>query len=85
MGEKSAIEKLRILLPHWIEHNNSHLAEFVRWRQSVAGEVPRAAAHLAEAGGALEKAGRSLEEALKELGGPLESHHHHHGHHHHDE
>jgi hypothetical protein len=25
------IEKLRVILPHWIEHNSSHEAEFVKW------------------------------------------------------
>ncbi len=83
MSEKSDIEKLRILLPHWIEHNNSHLAEFVKWQQAVTGEATDAAVErLAEAVEALGKAGQALDAALVELGGALagESHHHHHHH-----
>jgi hypothetical protein len=85
MSEKSDVEKLRILLPHWIEHNNSHVAEFVKWQQAVTGEVGDAAVErLAEAVEALEQAGRALDAALAELGGSLdgESHHHHHHHEH---
>jgi hypothetical protein len=86
MSEKSDVEKLRILLPHWIEHNNSHVAEFVKWQQAVTGEVSDAAVErLAEAVEALEQGGRALDAAMAELGGSLEgeSHHHHH-HHEHD-
>ena len=83
MSEKSEIEKLRILLPHWIEHNNSHVAEFVKWQQVVAGVAGDAAVQrLAEAVAALGQAGQALDEALVELGGPLEGEGHHHHHHH---
>lgn len=79
MSEKSDIEKLRILLPHWIEHNNSHVAEFVKWQQAVAGATGDAAVQrLAEAVEALGKAGQALDAALVELGGPLEGEGHHH-------
>jgi hypothetical protein len=26
-------EKLRVLLPHWIEHNAEHAAEFRQWAE----------------------------------------------------
>lgn len=80
MSDKTGIEKLRILLPHWIEHNNSHIAEFSKWRQVVAEEKddPAVDKRLAEAVAAMEKAGVALDEALKELGGAGEGHHHHH-------
>ena len=26
------LEKLRILLQHWIEHNGGHVAEFAKWQ-----------------------------------------------------
>ena len=82
MSERSDVEKLRILLPHWIEHNNSHVAEFVKWQQAVTGKVGGAAVErIAEAVEALEKAGQALGAALAEMGGPLEGesqHHHHH-------
>ncbi|NIV39428.1 MAG: hypothetical protein GWN58_61465, partial [Anaerolineae bacterium] len=28
-------EKARALLPHWIEHNTEHAAEFHRWAEKV--------------------------------------------------
>lgn len=84
MSEKTGVEKLRILLPHWIDHNNSHIAEFTKWRQVVAEETGgQAVERLDEAVAAMEKAGRALNEALAELGGELGGHHHHH-HHEHD-
>jgi alcohol dehydrogenase YqhD (iron-dependent ADH family) len=36
-SEADDLTKLRILLPHWIEHNEEHAASFERW-------VPRARA-----------------------------------------
>lgn len=61
-------EKVRVLLPHWIEHNAEHAAEFRRWaekvrvagREEVAEEI-------------------ALASALETLGGPAKhaSHHEH--------
>ena len=62
------IEKLNILLPHWIEHNAEHAAEFRTWaeRAGPAGvQIQAAADHL-------EAANEALQEALERLGGPLE-------------
>ena len=39
MSEKTGIEKLRILLPHWIDHNNSHIEEFSKWKDVAADEA----------------------------------------------
>jgi len=68
-------EKLRILLPHWIEHNGEHAGEFRQWaeRAGPAQDAILAAADL------VEEANARLEEALEALGGPLE-HQHDHGH-----
>jgi len=41
MTGKSEVDKLRILLPHWIEHDMEHAAEFRRWAE-VAGEAGEA-------------------------------------------
>ena len=62
------LEKLCVLLPHWIEHNAEHAGEFRRWaeRGREAGEQIREAAQ------SLELANQALEEALEKLGGPLE-------------
>jgi hypothetical protein len=77
----SEIDKLRVLLPHWIAHNGEHAAEFREWagRAGTAEEPILAAAKL------VEEANARLEQALEQLGGPLEhehSHPHPHGHHH---
>jgi hypothetical protein len=67
------LEKLRVLLPHWIEHNGEHAEEFREWaeRAGPAKEVLLDAAQL------VEDANIRLQEALGQLGGPLEHHHHH--------
>jgi hypothetical protein len=61
------IDKLRVLLPHWIEHNDEHSAEFREWALR-AGEAQQ---DLLEAAQLLEDATASLESAMKKLGGPL--------------
>ena len=65
------IEKLRVLLLHWIEHNGEHAYEFRRYapRAGVAG------GKLLEAARLLAEANTRLSAALDELGGPLEHHH----------
>ena len=64
-------DKLRVLLPHWIEHNGEHAGEFRAWaeRAGPAGDALLDAARL------LVEANVRLEEALRQLGGPLEHHH----------
>ena len=83
MGPKTTIEKLRFLLPHWIEHNHNHEAEFSKWAaaartegsESLAALLNMAAANMAATGELLKKAGT-------EVGGPGEDHHHPHHHEH---
>jgi len=62
------LEKLRVLLPHWIEHNVEHAGEFRTWaeRGGKAGE------QILEAAQYLELANQALGKALETLGGPLE-------------
>jgi hypothetical protein len=66
------LEKLRVLIPHWIEHNEEHAAEFKRWAES-AGE---AAPQIIASADAMMQANASLKVALDKLGGPLEHHSH---------
>ncbi len=86
MTEKklSDIEKLQVLLPHWLAHNKSHGAEFCQWADNIsaAGDT-KTAALIKQAAEYLEKADKALSQALESLGGPLQGHAHHH-HHHHD-
>jgi len=78
------VKKLRVLLPHWIEHNGEHASGFRDWagRAGPAGDALLAAAEL------LDQANGPLAEALELLGGPLKlahgEHKHHGAHHHHD-
>jgi hypothetical protein len=70
-------EKLRVLIPHWIEHNEEHAAEFERW----AGAVESVSSEIRAAAEAIKNANSALMVALEQLGGPLEhggSHTHHH-------
>ncbi len=82
MSEQNTTKKLRVLLPHWIEHNNNHIAEFRKWEGEARTESGQEVALLLEkAIGDMEKTGKSLSEALEKVGGPLEGeggHHHHH-------
>ncbi len=82
MTEQDTIKKLRVLLPHWIEHNNNHIAEFRKWEGEARKESGEEVSLLLDkAISDMEKAGKSLSEALEKVGGPLGSggdHHHHH-------
>jgi len=70
-------DKLRVLLPHWIEHNQEHAKEFRRWTD-VAGE---GAEDIIEAASAMVHVNEALENALEKLGGALPHDHlHHHEH-----
>ncbi len=81
------LDKLRVMLPHWIEHNLGHGAEFSQWADKLTADTPEVAELLRRAVNSLQDAQSALEDALGKAGGPLEgkSHHGHggHGHHHH--
>jgi hypothetical protein len=65
-------DKLRVLLPHWIEHNAEHAAEFRNWaekarttgREDVAEEIDLAAKELGWVN-------EALSAALDRLDGPV--------------
>ncbi len=69
----SETDKLRVLLPHWIEHNGEHADEFRQW----AGRAGAAEEMILEAADLVEMANARLEDALEQLGGPLDHHHDH--------
>jgi hypothetical protein len=66
-------DKLRVLLQHWIEHNEEHALEFLRWseRAGPAEAAVRAAAEKMKA------VNSDLSAALDLLGGPTEHPHSH--------
>ncbi len=77
-------DKLRVLIPHWIEHNKEHVKEFRDWT-THAGD---ASADILSAIEIMYQTNTALESALKKLGGPLSYQHFHgesHDHHHHGE
>jgi len=76
MAAMTARDKLRALLPHWIEHNADHAAEFRRWAEQ-AGE---AEADIQVAAAQMEAANEALLAALAKLGGSMENHDHPHEH-----
>jgi len=65
------MDKLRVLIPHWIEHNVEHADEFRGWAER-AGD---AAADILDAAEIMTKVNNILEAALQKLGGPLSYHH----------
>ena len=79
-------EKLRILLPHWINHNGEHAQEYKDWAERAEGLGSKGAGLKINA--AIEEmsvVNDHLTQALELLGGHLEHHHkdHDHSHHHH--
>ena len=79
MTEQDTLKKLQVLLPHWIEHNNNHIAELRKWEDEANKESGQEVAKLLDkAIKDMEETGKSLSKALKKIGGPLEGEHHHH-------
>lgn len=75
------VEKLRVLLPHWIEHNTGHEEECLKWAEIARKEGQASVAeHIAAAVKLMQEANGLLKKALHETGGPSEEHHHHHHH-----
>ena len=66
-------DKLRVLLQHWIEHNDEHAREFLRWSDK-AGPAAAAVRGAAEK---MKAVNMELSSALDLLGGPAEHPHSH--------
>jgi hypothetical protein len=71
MATGSDEDKLRVLLPHWIEHNAEHAAEFRNWaeRARAAGQE-EAAEEIDTAAKELGWVNEALSAALEKLGAP---------------
>jgi hypothetical protein len=67
------VEKLRVLIPHWIEHNQEHAAEFRRWAEQAGTAAPE----ILTAADEMIQVNTSLTAALEKLGGALAYHHPH--------
>lgn len=72
-------DKLRVLLPHWIEHNREHGLEFKKWVTALETDgEPDLALLINQAAALFDKATELLDQALSLAGGPEGEHHHHH-------
>ena len=60
-------DKLRVLIPHWIEHNKEHADEFRSW----AAHAGDASADILAAAETMAHINESLVSALEKLGGGL--------------
>jgi hypothetical protein len=73
MSTDRELEKLRVLLTHWVRHNEEHAREFEEWveraRQRGATEV---LPHLQGAVESMQKVNDHLLAALQRLGGSME-------------
>ena len=73
MTDSKDIQKLRALLPHWIQHNDEHGDEFRAWARKSKG----VAVYLDAAAQHCDETSFMLKTALGHLGGPPEDEHHH--------
>ncbi|MDO9041881.1 MAG: hypothetical protein Q7U64_06005 [Desulfocapsaceae bacterium] len=76
------MEKLRVLLPHWIGHNRGHVEECGKWSVLArqAGEE-MVADHIDAAIAAMNQASDLLDKAFQAAGGEMPDHGHPHHHH----
>lgn len=78
------LEKLQVLLPHWIEHNQGHAAECKKWAELAGqeGGAKEVESNLLAAFAATEEVNKHLEKALIAAGGAAADGAHGHGHQH---
>jgi hypothetical protein len=60
-------QKLRVLIPHWVKHNQEHAQEFLRFIDTTGS----AAVDLREAAEYMDLVNQALTAALEKLGGAL--------------
>lgn len=65
-------EKLRVLLSHWIDHNEEHAGEFRQWAEKAGAAAPDVLA----AAERMAPVNEALAAALAKLGGPSSHHDH---------
>jgi hypothetical protein len=78
----SDLEKLQVLLTHWLQHNESHGSEYLKWAEVARQDGLETAADLIEEAVAfLKKSDESLKKAQESVGSPAHGHQGHHHHH----
>jgi len=66
------MQKLSIVIEHWIEHNEAHTGEYQKWAQTAGEmELKLVKEEIEEAMGKLLQSNGHLEKALKALKSPL--------------
>ncbi len=66
--ELSFEEKLETLFAHWIDHNNSHMDNFISWAQKAKdASLDEVAKNLEQAGSLSREITQKLEDALEAL------------------
>ncbi len=75
MTGKTPLEKLAVLVPHWIEHTRVHIEELSEWQAAAKSADPEATRHFAAAIDALRAAAEALDEVATRL--PRHEHHEH--------
>jgi hypothetical protein len=74
-GLMREMEKLQVLIGHWMEHNAAHAEEFLRWAERARHEgCAAAASEIAEAAGRVREATQALGRAQAQLGSGGGSH-----------
>jgi predicted RNA-binding protein len=88
--QKTVLERMKILLPHWLDHNRAHAAEFADWAcqvqgdDKVKGKLLDAAKLLNSATDVIYEVGVELDvDGLKDGSGGHHTHCHDHEHSHH--
>lgn len=74
MTNKTELEKLSMLLPHWIEHNHNHSSEYRKWAdfarkdglEETACFIEKAIIYMGEANNGLALALRKINSDLPE-------------------
>lgn len=73
MNTMRDLEKLKVLLAHWVEHNREHAEEFRQWAQRAEQlGVKEVASNLGAAVEEMQSVNKRLVAALDQLGGPAE-------------
>jgi hypothetical protein len=76
MSVRTDVDKIRILLSHWVEHSREHAAEFFEWAERIKGLASNEVVlHLRSSGEAMEKVTKHLQAALNHFGGVPEKGH----------
>ncbi len=61
------VEKLKILVEHWIEHNEEHINKYKEWVEKLKGDREDLANLIAESIEFFEKGNEKLSEVLRRI------------------